>query len=147
VSEIPYYLRLSGLLQRLMRIFHAHAQRYSSRQGVSLSEYRVLFLLRSGMPVEMNKIKKDLSVTGAFATNIADQLVKHKLVIRLRNDKDRRKVTITLTDKGKHYLVKLEAYRRKFFKVLVEALKEEDKRIMERGISILVDSFESMKRV
>ena len=145
MSEASYHLRLSGLLRRLMRVFHAQAYRYYLRQGVSLSEYRVLFLLRSGMPVEMNKITKNLSVAGAFATNIADQLVRHKLVVRQRNDKDRRKVTITLTDKGKHCLVKLETYKKQFFKALIDDLKEDDKRIMESGISMLVASLESMK--
>jgi len=94
----------------------------------------------------MNEIKKDLSATGAFATSLADRLVKHRLVERQRNDIDRRKVTIALTDKGKYYLAKFEAYRKRFFKALVGELKKEDKRIMERGVSILVDSLESMKR-
>lgn len=145
MSEGSYYLRLSGLLQRFMRSLHVHAQHYSLSQKVSYSEFRVLFFLRSGQPVEMNKIRKNLSVTGAFATSLADQLVKHKLVVRQRNDRDRRKVTIVLTDKGKLYLAKLEAHRKQFFRVLVDGLKEEDKRMMERGISILVDSLESMK--
>lgn len=145
--ERSYYLRFSGLLQRLMRSLHAYARRYSLSQKVSSSEFRVLFLLRSGKAVEMNKIKKDLSVTGAFATNIVDRLVRHKLVVRQRNNKDRRKVTITLTDKGKHCLAKLEAHRKQFFRALVDGLKEDDKRIMESGISILVTSLESIKRV
>ena len=145
MSDRLYYLRLSGLLQRLMRSLHVQAYRPSLRQGVSLSGCRLLFLLRSGEPVEMNKIRKNLSVTGAFTTSLADQLVKHKLVVRQRNDRDRRKVTVVLTDKGKLYLAKLEAHRKQFFRVLVDGLKEEDKRTMERGISILVESLESMK--
>ncbi|MFA5402762.1 MAG: MarR family transcriptional regulator [Candidatus Omnitrophota bacterium] len=147
MSEASYYLRLSGLLQRLVRVFHTQAYRYSLHQGISLSECRVLFLLRNGMPVKMNKIKHNLFVTGAFVTNIADQLVRHKLVVRQRSDKDRRKVIITLTDKGKHYLAELAVYRRKFFKAFLDGLNKEDRRIMERGISILVDSLESMKRI
>jgi len=145
VFEESYYLRLSGLLQRLMRSLHARAQHYSLSQRVSFSEFHVLSLLRSGKPVEMNRIRKDLSISGAFATNLADQLVKHKLLARQRDDKDRRKVTVALTDKGKHYLAKFEAHRKQFFRVLVGGLREEDKRMIESGISMLIDSLESME--
>lgn len=147
MSERSYYLRLSGLLQRLMQSLHDYAQRYSLSQKVSPSEFRVLFLLGSGQPVEMNKIRKSLSVSGAFATNLADRLVKHKLVARQRDNKDRRKVTVALTNKGKHYLARFEAHRKQFFRALVNDLKEEDKEVMERGVSILVDSLESVKRL
>lgn len=141
--ESPYYLRFSELLQRLMRSLHLHAQRYSLTQKVSLSEFRVLFLLRGGKPIEMGKIRKNLYVTGAFATAIADRLVKHKLVERQRNNEDRRKVTISLTKKGSNYLARFEVHRKQFFRTLVNDLKEEDKKVMERGVLILVDSLES----
>ena len=146
MSERPYYLRLSELLQRLMRSLHVYSQRYSLSQKVSFSEFRALFLLRSGKPIEMNKIRKSLSVSGAFATSLADQLVKHKLVERQRDGKDRRKVSLALTDKGKHYLAKFETHRKQFFRALIDGLKEEDKRIMEKGMSMLVDSLESMEK-
>jgi DNA-binding MarR family transcriptional regulator len=128
-----------------MRSLHTHAKRYFLTQKVSFSESQVLFLLRSGNAAEMNKIKKELSVIGAFVTNLVDRLVKHKLVERQRGDKDRRKVTVALTDKGKYYLARLETHRKQFFSMLVEGLKKEDKRIIEKGMSILVNSLESME--
>jgi len=83
-----------------------------------------LFILRSGKPVEMGKIKKDLSITGAFATALADRLVNHKLVDRQRNAKDRRKVTISLTEKGRNYLARLETHRKQLFRTLVDGLRK-----------------------
>jgi len=145
VSERSYYLRLSGLLQRLMRSLRVHAKRYLLSQKVSPSKFQILSFLRSGKPGEMNRIKKELSISGAFATNLVDRLVEHKLVDRSRDGKDRRKVTIALTDKGKHYLEKLETHRKQFFRALIDGLNDEDKKIMERGISILVNSLEFME--
>jgi len=145
VSEWSYYLRLSVLFQRLMRSLHVHAKRYLLSQKVSSLEFQILFFLRSGKQFEMNKIKKELSVSGAFATNLVDRLVEHKLVDRRRDGKDRRKVIIALTDKGRHSLEKLETHRKQFFRTLVDGLKERDKRMIERGILILVDSLESME--
>lgn len=147
MSDPVYYSRLTNLLQRLTRVLHAQAYNYSLRQGVSLSEYQLLSFLTRGIPVEMKKVRNNLLVSGAFATNIANRLVKKELVKRHRSDKDRRRVSIALTDKGKHCLVRLETYRGKFFKALVDDLKEEDRRIMESGISMLLSSLESMKIV
>ena len=147
MSNSSYYLRLSGLLQRLMQLSRTQAHHYSLSQGLSLSECRVLFLLRSGKPVEMNEVKNSLFVTGAFATSIADRLVRHKLVVRQRDDKDRRKVTMMLTDKGKHCLVRLKAHRKSLLEALLSDLTEKDKEIMEKGLLILVASLESTKRV
>jgi len=41
-------------------------------------------------------------------------------------------------------LAKLEKHRKQFLEMLVNGLKEKDKKRMERGILILVDSLESM---
>lgn len=147
MPEGPYYLRIFGLLHRLMKSLHLHAQRYSLTQKISLSEAYLLFLLRNGKPVEMNRIKRDLSVSGAFATSLVDRLLKHELAERQRNDKDRRKVTVVLSGKGKRYLAKLEAQRKRFFMTLVDSFKEEDKIIMEKGVSMLVGSLESAERL
>ena len=142
--ERPYYLKLSELLRRLMRSLHVHTKRYFLSQKISFLEFQILIFLSSGKPSEMNKIKKELYVSGAFATNLVDRLVERKLVVRHRTEKDRRKVTVALTDKGRYYLAKLEKHRKRFLETLVNGLKEKDKKIMERGISILVDSLESM---
>jgi len=146
MSEAPYDMRLSELLQRVMRGFHVQAYHYSLSQRLSLSECRVLFLLCSGLPVEMNKIKQDLFVTGACVTSIADRLVRKKLVIRRRSDTDRRKVSLMLTDKGKGCLVRLEARRKDLLKAIFVDLTEKDKKIIEDGVSILAVSLESVKR-
>jgi len=136
----------SELLRRLIRSLRIHTKRYSMGQKVSPSESQVLFLLRGSDPIEMSRISKELFVTSACATALIDRLVKHGLVERNRNEKDRRKVTVLLTDKGKHYLVRLETYRKKFFKSLIDDLSENDKKTMESGISILVTSLELIKK-
>lgn len=145
ISETHEYLKFQNLLQRLMRNLHVCSNRYALRQKLSISECHALFLLRGGKPVEMNKIKNNLFVSGAFATDIADRLVKNKLVLRERADEDRRKVTLILTDKGRNNLIRLEKYNKRMFESLFRGLEQKDKAIMEKGISILIDSLESGK--
>ncbi len=145
ISQTQDYLKFSDLLQRLTRNLHIGAYQYALSQKLSLSECQVLFLLQDGKPVNMKTIKEAMAITGTFATNIADRLVKHKLITRQRNPKDRRKVTITLTEEGKQYLIRLEASRKRFWESLFSGLKQEDKAIMEKGITMLITSLESMR--
>ncbi|WP_164908817.1 MarR family winged helix-turn-helix transcriptional regulator [Candidatus Velamenicoccus archaeovorus] len=142
---MPYDVRLSELLQRVMRDFRVQAYRYSLSQKLPLSECRVLFLLCSGLPVKMNKIKQDLFVSGACVTSIADRLIRKKLIIRRRSDTDRRKVSLVLTDKGRSCLVRLEARRKGLLKAIFGNLTERDKKTIEDGVSILAVSLESVK--
>lgn len=138
-------LRLSGLLQRLMRQLHIYAQHHAERQGLCVSECRVLFLFRNGRPLAMKEIRSRLRITGAFATDIADRLFKHGLVVRYKSDKDRRKVMIALTDKGRCCLKELEKRRERLFASFVASLKEKDKKMIEKGVSLLVSSVEAFR--
>ena len=145
--KVANHYKFTNLLQRLIRLLRTQIYCHYLPQGTSLSEYQVLSFLSNGTLVEMNEVKNNLFVTGAFVTNIADRLVKKRLIRRYKNDNDRRKVLIALTDKGKRYLVKLDAYEKNFFNVFIDGLGEKNKKAMESGISILVASLESIKRV
>ncbi len=139
------YLKFRNLLQRLMQVIHAQASRYALRHKLSLSECKVLFLLSSGKQIEMNRIKNDLFITGAYVTAIVDRLIRHELVVRQRDNRDRRKVTITLTDKGRRCLMRLQVDGNGLFKLLFSKLRKKDKVAMERGILMLLYSLESIK--
>jgi DNA-binding MarR family transcriptional regulator len=90
----------------------------------------------------MSRIKNNLNITGAFATNIVDKLVKNKLVIRQRSEDDRRKIIIAITDNGRLCLKRLTEHKEKLFNKLFGSLQEKEKKAMEKGILILVNSLE-----
>ncbi len=136
----------SDLLQRLFRVLHAHVWRYSAREGISLAEYQVLSLLRSGLPLTMHEIKNSLFSTGALATSVADKLVDNKLAVRKRTTRDRRQVTLMLTGKGKQRLAGLDKNRDRMFADFFADLSSGDKITMEKGVGVLVASLENLKR-
>lgn len=140
-----YSLRLTELLQRLVRNLHIHGQAIAMRRKLCLSECRVLFLLRSNRLMEMKEIRSSLQITGAFATDIADRLVEHGLVTRNRGGKDRRKVILCLTRAGWSCLKKLEADRDEFLVRCFAKMKIKDKKVIETAILKLLESVESIK--
>ena len=91
---------IASLTEKLMISFHAAARQRITKEGLSLSQYFVLCFLDKDEKFRMSDVKKMLVSSGAFATNIADRLVKKGLIYRVRNHKDRRIVTVSLTMKG-----------------------------------------------
>ncbi len=143
MSEKAYHRRVSQLVQKLLHVFYLRTHQYSLRGKVTLSEYKVLSFLSTVSSADMSQVKNNLMITGAFATNIADRLVKNKLAIRQREGKDRRKVIIAITDKGKRYLGNFEKQREEAFTKIFSSLRVKEKELMEKGISILVRLLES----
>src|SRR6516165_6635563 len=87
--------------------------RETQRPGApSFAQYQLLFALAdrdSGLPSSELAHAADLSP--ATATQMLDSLVAHRLVTRVRSERDRRIVTCTLTDAGRG----LVAQRRALF--------------------------------
>jgi len=142
VSDKAYYARFSQLLQKLLRILYLKTRHYSLLERITFSEYKVLSFLSNVPSAEMSRIKNNLNITGAFATNIVDKLVKNKLVIRQRSEDDRRKIIIAITDNGRLCLKRLTEHKEKLFNKLFGSLQEKEKKAMEKGILILVNSLE-----
>ncbi|MCK9614699.1 MAG: MarR family transcriptional regulator [Candidatus Omnitrophica bacterium] len=142
MSDKAYYARFSQLLQKLLRILYLKTRHYSLLERITFSEYKVLSFLSNVPSAEMSRIKNNLNITGAFATNIVDKLVKNKLVIRQRSEDDRRKIIIAITDNGRLCLKRLTEHKEKLFNKLFGSLQEKEKKAMEKGILILVNSLE-----
>lgn len=140
-----YSLRLTELLQRLIRNLHIHGQALAMRRKLCMSECRVLFLLRSGRPMEMTDIRSCLRITGAFTTDIVDRLVKHELVTRTKGRADRRKIILCLTKRGRKCLKQLEADRNELLFRFFAKMKTKDKKSIEAGIIKLLEAMEPVK--
>lgn len=73
------------------------------KHNLALGTLQALLCLDKG-ECYITKIAKEIGITGAATTGIIDQLVKQKLVSRIHDAEDRRKIVIKLTNKGQGYL-------------------------------------------
>jgi DNA-binding MarR family transcriptional regulator len=92
-------------LDRVNRVLNHLTQVFLSQHGLSMPRYRVLRYLQSRPDVNMSEIQSSLLVCGSTLTELVDGLVRNELVLRLRDESDRRMVYLRLTEKGR------EAYR------------------------------------
>lgn len=81
---------------------------------VNLSEYRVLVILDDLGPQRLIDLAAALEVTSTTATRLAERLVKHGMVERVRHSADRREVHLVIGEAGRQLVRSMETKRRRF---------------------------------
>ena len=80
--------------------------------GLTMSQLRVLYMLQAGPGTPAGAVAAQLKVRPSTATGIVDRLVRDGLVRRERDDLDRRRVRIWLTERGLRVINELRARNR-----------------------------------
>ena len=94
---------LTGRIKQAGRIIGREMEPVFARHGLNLASFDVLATLRRSAPphqLSPGELMANTMVTSGTMTNRIDQLVKAKLVNRIRNPEDGRGFQIALTKRG-----------------------------------------------
>ena len=75
----------------------------------------------------MSEMARDLAVTMPSVTGLVDQLIRRGLASRRHDDKDRRRVLVSLTDVGRKALADVREAMVDIVARLLEGISEEDR--------------------
>lgn len=89
----------------------------------------------------MSSVAKDLSVTVGTLTIAINNLVKKGYVERVRSEKDRRVVLVSLTDKGYHAYEHHKQFHKEMVEAVIGDLNMEETGVLVQALSNLVDFF------
>ncbi|MDE1924753.1 MAG: MarR family transcriptional regulator [Patescibacteria group bacterium] len=89
------------------------------------------FIARQGRP-NMQDVAKHFKITAPSATFLADELVRSGLVVREASTKDRRKVEVALTPKGKRECKVLMRKRTQVLSSIFDSLNNADRAELNR---------------
>lgn len=110
---------------------------------ISNNDMHIIEAIDIDEPKNMSTIAKLLSVTVGTLTIAINSLVKKGYVDRVRSEKDRRVVYISLTDKG----LKAYEHHREFHNKMVEAvlsdLEEDELPVLMKSLGNLVEFFKN----
>lgn len=110
---------------------------------ISNNDMHIIEAIGIDEPKNMSTIAKLLSVTVGTLTIAINSLVKKGYVDRVRSEKDRRVVYISLTDKG----LKAYEHHREFHNKMVEAvlsdLEEDELPVLMKSLGNLVEFFKN----
>jgi DNA-binding MarR family transcriptional regulator len=128
-----------GFLARHEKIRDGHA----TVIGLAGIEYTVLISiahLAADGDVNIKTVADHLHVSGAFITSIARRLLQHGLIHKRVDPADRRKVTLTLSAKGRGLIEKLAPVQRRVNDVEFGGLSKDEFRFLLDIIDRLIES-------
>jgi len=129
---------ISFLIQKIIKSLQTRGRRALMEEGLTFPQYYALSLLNKGSQYKMSMLKKELAITGAGATGIADRLIKRGLAKRERSNKDRRIVNIKITDKGKKIIKRMIRRRENYLASALKKIDAEKKDSLMKGLEIFV---------
>lgn len=120
---------LAAVLEELIAHTPAGVMRYLrhwSAGPISLIHLNVLTILEDEGPSTMRGLAEALDVSQASATGIIDRMRQRDLVVRNRDDQDRRVVRVALTDTGRRLIDGVAAERRGRLAMLLGDLTDDE---------------------
>jgi MarR family 2-MHQ and catechol resistance regulon transcriptional repressor len=103
IRAVNAYLKL----QRAADSVLARATRHLASANLTLSQYGVLDLLLYVGPLRLGQIAERVLKSEGNVTTVVDNLERAGLVRRERSEKDRRVVTVSLTEEGRRLITEV----------------------------------------
>ena len=94
-------VRILRALRRVIRRVDIHSHKINSAFNITVPQLICLYSVKRNPEKTMSQLAKDVSLGASTVNGIVDRLERKELVKRRRSEKDRRKVFLDLTDKGK----------------------------------------------
>lgn len=115
-------------------------KQFSNNKNINKTQIRALCHIYTNGPISMTNLCNKLVIEKGSLTSMIDDLTNKSYVVRKRDDKDRRKYILTLTEKG-------EKISDEFFKFLAVNLEVELEKLEKEDIEELVNSMSVIAKI
>jgi len=136
-----YVERVTGLLPRVARAMYGRWAYALVRHNITLQQYLVLEVVHERVSMRIKDIAAELTVSLPAASNLIDRLHGMGLVERRRDERDRRVVWITLTQRAACIAVEIRQCRKDAIRQVLVQLTPQDREahlnIMTKILAIL----------
>ncbi|WGS64088.1 MarR family winged helix-turn-helix transcriptional regulator [Marinitoga aeolica] len=109
---------------------------------ITSSQWLVLGVLLKNGKMTMSKLSKYVGLSNSTVSGIVDRLERQGYVVRIRDEKDRRKVYVKVTDKFNEVAKKSHMSIEKSIEKKLKNISEEDINKVIEGLKILKKIFE-----
>ncbi len=120
-----------SLLRRIIRAIDLHSKQLEKTFGLTGPQLVVMRTISVHRDITVGGVARQVSLSQATVTNIIDRLETRGLVQRLRSSQDKRKVTVSITDKGQALLDQKPTFlQEKFIREFVQLQQWEQLQIL-----------------
>jgi len=146
-----YFSEVFELLVRVLPVMHKKIHRDVFKTtieevGEDMAPHHLMILkmLRGGGLLNMSEIGEEIAISQSQMTHSTDKLIKLGMIDRQAGIKDRRRVLIKLTPKGKEYLEKLDPIMRSRVESKLSLLSDNDLGKLATSLRDVADIFAKM---
>lgn len=115
-------------------------------KDISNNDMHIIEAIGIDEPKNMSSVAKELSVTVGTLTIAINNLVKKGYVNRIRSDKDRRVVYISLSSKGHKAYNHHAEFHREMIKTTIEGLSGDEVSVLVKSLENLVHFFKKWQK-
>ena len=113
----------------------------SEFKDITNNDMHVIEAIGTGVPKNMSTIAKELSVTVGTLTIAMNSLVKKGYVNRVRSEKDRRVVLVSLTKEGMQAYRHHQKFHDEMIQSVIETLEDDEREVLHRALDKLNQFF------
>lgn len=131
------------LIRRLMQAGYLYTKELNKKYSVSAPQLNCLIALSENGPLPPSQIAKHIMVKSSTVTGVIDRLEQKGLARRVRNSRDRRVITIQLTDAGENLTRNAPP---PIQQKIVDGLRElstEQREQIRRNLNLLIDMLDA----
>jgi DNA-binding MarR family transcriptional regulator len=111
--------------------------------GITFPQLRILFLVRRDPGSDLRSLAERLDVGTSAASQQVDRLVDKGLLSRLEDPEDRRRLRISLTEKGNEAVESISAATRDYVHAIFEQFSDDQLRAVGSALASIVDAASS----
>jgi DNA-binding MarR family transcriptional regulator len=132
---------LPYLLARASHIISAEFYDNLRRRGIPVRRWRLLGMLWDRESATIGELSDAILVEQSSTTRLVDRAVAEGLVVKRSDAGDKRKVVVSITDKGRDYIADLIEEAQRVNAALAEAYDPEKTAALMAALRDLIDHF------
>jgi DNA-binding MarR family transcriptional regulator len=125
-------------LRRVFQIVHGYSKRAERVGGLTGPQLWAVKVVSESSPVRVSDLARRMYLHPSTVVGIVDRLEVSGLVVRTRSTRDRRVVTVSLSDRGKRLVANTPAVAQGLLLTGLKGLQEAELRTVMEGLSLLV---------
>ncbi|MCW4386027.1 MarR family winged helix-turn-helix transcriptional regulator [Salinibacterium sp. SYSU T00001] len=135
----PELSESTGFLVRRVQHLHSQLWLHGGDSDVSPVQFGVLSLLETNPGVDQRELGDILELDRSTVTEIVTRMERRNYLKRTRDDADRRRKILTLTDQGRRLLVELRPHANKVAAAFVGHLRQADREELNRLLRLVLE--------
>jgi len=115
--------------------------------NITIPQFTALQILINNKEMTIGELSQKMALACSTITDLIDRMERNELVIRKRDEKDKRVVRIEVLPKGHQIVEKVLEKRVKFLDSKMKGLTEEQKLSLNEGLKALYDAMQENKKL